>query len=112
MVRTIKKFIPLAAAALTFGVAVPALAQAPVYSAIPAVKVAKAGSVIIGETLWACGEVGCTTAKATSRPSIVCEQAVKKLGRLDSFTTSTAAFDAAALTACNAKAKPVALAKN
>lgn len=94
----------ITAAALTLGASVPVNAQAPVYSAAPVIK-AKAGSVIIGETLWACADTGCTTARATSRPAIVCEQAARKLGRLDRFTANAAPFDAAALAACNTKAK-------
>lgn len=112
MVRTATLFAAIAATALTFGTAVPARAQAPLFSAVPVAK-AKAGSVIIGETLWACADTGCTTARATSRPSIVCEQVAKKLGRLDSFAANATAFDTAALSACNAKAKPdTALARN
>ena len=112
MVRSFTLFAAVAATALTFGTAVPARAQGPLYSAVPVTK-AKPGSVIIGETLWACADTGCTTARATSRPTIVCEQAAKKLGRLDSFTSNATTFDAAALTACNAKAKSdTALARN
>jgi hypothetical protein len=93
----------LAVAALA--VSAPAFAQAPTYRAIPATQVEKAGSVVVGETLWACGTDGCTTTKATARPAIVCEQAVKKVGKLTSFAVNGAAFDDAALAKCNAKAR-------
>ena len=93
------------ATALTAGASAPAFAQAPTYQAIPVIAVAKAGSVVVGENLWACGTAGCTTTKATSRPAIVCEQAVKKVGKLSSFTVNATPFDEAALAKCNAKAR-------
>ena len=104
----------VAATALTFGLAVPARAQAPVYRAVPVTAVAKPSSVIVGDSLWACGSDGCTTSNATSRPAIVCAQVVKKLGKLDSFTGGSTAFDAAALAKCNERAKDMtsALARN
>ena len=97
--------ISLAAAALAFGVAVPASAQTPTYRAVPVVKMTVADNVVIGETLWNCGAAGCTTSKATSRPAIVCEQTAKKFGKLESFAVGTNSFDDAALAKCNAKAK-------
>jgi len=104
MIRS-NTLISLAAAALAFGVVVPASAQAPTYRVVPVVKMASADSVVVGETLWNCGTAGCTTAKATSRPAIVCEQAAKKFGKLESFAAGTNTFDEAALAKCNAKAK-------
>jgi hypothetical protein len=98
-------FAALAAAALTIGVSVPAAAQTTGYRAVP-VTPAKAGArIVVGETLWVCGTDACTAAKSTSRPAIVCEQAAKKVGKLTSFTAGETAFDDAALTKCNAKAK-------
>ncbi len=97
--------ISLAAAAFTLGVSVPASAQAPSYRAVPVSKIAISDSVIVGDTLWNCGAAGCTTGKATSRPAIVCAQTAKKLGKLESFTVGTTAFDETALAKCNAKAK-------
>jgi len=94
-----------AAAALTLGVSAPAAAQTPTYRAVPATPIAASDSVIIGETLWACGPEGCTTSKATARPAIVCEQAIKKVGKLVSFSAGTKDFDADALAKCNARAK-------
>jgi len=92
-------------AALGLASAVPASAQAPVFRAVPAKTIAATGNVIIGDTLWACGSDGCTTAAATSRPAIVCAQAVKKIGKLESFAVGTTTFDEAALATCNAKAR-------
>ncbi len=105
MFRTASLFAPLAAAALTLGVSAPAMAQTPTYRAVPVTQLASADSMIIGETLWACGPAGCTTSQATARPAIVCEQAVKKVGKLASFTANAKDFDADALAKCNAKAK-------
>ena len=87
-------------AVAAFAVSAPAFAQAPTYRAIPATQVAKAGSVVVGETLWVCGADGCSTTKATARPAIVCEQAVKKVGKLSSFAVNGSAFDEAALAKC------------
>lgn len=92
-------------AVLALGLAAPAFAQAPNYSLVPATAVTKAGSVIAGDTLWACSTTGCTTGKATSRPAIVCEQAAKKVGKLASFSVNETPFDEAALAKCNTKAR-------
>lgn len=95
----------LIAASLMVGMTAPAFAQAPTYRLVPVTAVAKAGSVIVGDTLWACSTDGCSTGKATSRPAIVCEQAAKKVGKLASFTVNETAFDEAALAKCNTKAR-------
>jgi hypothetical protein len=82
----------------------PAMAQSPAYRAVP-VTAAAADTVIADGVLWRCGDNGCTATNATSRPAIVCAQAVRKVGKLASFTVGTTAFDEAALAKCNAKAK-------
>lgn len=92
-----------AAAALTLST--PALAQAPSFRAVPVTPMTQVANVITGDTLWNCGPNGCTTARATARPAIVCEMAAKKVGKLASFTADTVTFDEAALAKCNAKAK-------
>jgi hypothetical protein len=81
-----------------------AQAQSPTYRAVPATAVAQA-SVIADGVLWRCGSEGCLATNATSRPAIVCAQAVRKVGKLESFSVGTQAFDAEALAKCNAKAK-------
>jgi hypothetical protein len=63
------------------------------------------GTQIAGETLWRCGDSGCTAASATSRPAIVCAKAARSLGKLESFTFRDSSFDVDALAKCNAKAK-------
>ncbi|MFM9851719.1 MAG: CC_3452 family protein [Sphingomonadaceae bacterium] len=105
------KIFPLLFTALAvvtvFGSTNPALAAAsePAYRLTPAVALASAKSVIVNEVLWKCGPSGCSAAQANSRPAIVCIQAARKIGKLESFTANGTAFDEAALAACNAKAK-------
>ncbi len=97
----------IAATALTFSLGAmiePAHAQSPAYRAVP-VTVASASNVIADGVLWRCGSNGCVATNATSRPAIVCAQAVRKVGKLSSFIVGTAPFDDAALAKCNAKAK-------
>ncbi len=91
---------------LTFtAAATPAFAApAPAYRLVP-VAVSAADTVIVRDMLWKCGSSGCTASQANSRPAIVCAQAARKVGKLSSFAVSGVEFDAAALDACNAKAK-------
>jgi hypothetical protein len=104
MVR-IGMLITATALTLSLGAMIePAHAQSPAYRAVP-VAAASADSVIADGVLWRCGSDGCTATNATSRPAIVCAQAVRKVGKLASFTVGTVAFDEAALAKCNAKAK-------
>jgi hypothetical protein len=94
----------IAAASLGLISIAPAFAQSPAYRAVP-VAVASNATVIADGVLWRCGDAGCTATNATSRPAVVCAQAVRKVGKLTSFTVGTVAFDEAALAKCNAKAK-------
>jgi hypothetical protein len=82
----------------------PARAESPAYRAVPVTASAEP-SVIADGVMWRCGSDGCVTTNATSRPAIVCAQAVRKVGKLASFTVGTVAFDDAALAKCNARAK-------
>ena len=81
-----------------------AQAQSPMYRAVPAATPANA-SVIADGVMWRCGAEGCVATNATSRPAIVCAQAVRQVGKLTSFSVGAAPFDADALAKCNAKAK-------
>lgn len=101
MARFSKVFASAAFAALSV---TPVLAQSPAYRAVP-VAAAADTTVIADGVLWRCGDAGCTATNATSRPAIVCAQAVRKVGKLASFTVGAVAFDEAALAKCNAKAK-------
>ena len=83
----------------------PAFAAAPMYKLVPATAVTSAKSVVVGETLWRCGPTGCVAGESNSRPAIVCAQAARKVGKIESFTANGTAFTADELTKCNAKAK-------
>jgi hypothetical protein len=108
------RMLSIAAAAATLFAVIPAMAQAPAYRAIPATPVAAAQNVVVGETLWKCAPDGCTTTTAAARPAILCAQAARKVGRIDSFVANGTAFGADDLAKCNAKAKggATALARN
>ena len=75
------------------------------YRLVPATAVASAKSVVIGETLWRCAPNGCVTGETTSRPAIVCAQAARKVGKIESFTAKGVEFNADELAKCNEKAK-------
>lgn len=74
------------------------------YRAVPVAQPKKA-SVITRGTLWKCDGGACSAPRAGSRDAIVCELAVQRLGALTEFQANGAAFDAAALERCNARAK-------
>ena len=79
-------------------------ASAGYYNATPVAAPAKP-SLIAGSMMWKCDGGVCSAAKATSRDAIVCEQVVKRLGAVSTFSANGAAFDEAALAKCNARAK-------
>lgn len=83
----------------------PAFAAAPMYKLVPATAVASVKSVVVGETLWRCGPTGCVAGESSSRPAVVCAQAARKVGKIESFTANGAAFSADELAKCNEKAK-------
>lgn len=83
----------------------PAFAAAPAYRLVPAAAVASVQSVVVGETLWRCGPNGCVAGESTSRPAVVCAQAARKVGKIESFTANGTAFSAEELAKCNEKAK-------
>jgi hypothetical protein len=85
--------------------ATPAFASAPMYKLVPATAVASAKSVVVGETLWRCTTDGCVAREGTSRPAIVCAQAARKVGKIESFTANGTAFNADELAKCNEKAR-------
>ena len=74
------------------------------YSATPVAAPTKA-SWIVAETMWKCNEGACSAAKSPSRDAIVCEQVVKRVGALSTFSANGAAFDEATLAKCNSRAK-------
>jgi hypothetical protein len=83
----------------------PAFAAAPMYKLVPATALTSAKSVVVGETLWRCGPTGCVAGESGSRPAVVCAQAARKVGKIESFTANGTAFTADELAKCNAKAK-------
>jgi hypothetical protein len=85
--------------------ATPAFAAAPMYKLVPATAVASTKSVVVGETLWRCGPTGCVAGESGSRPAVVCAQAARKVGKIESFTANGTAFSAEELAKCNEKAK-------
>jgi hypothetical protein len=104
------RFLPLAAsllASLTLfsAVAVPsASAQAsPAYRMVLATPTD--GRFVAGETQWRCGAESCVAGASTSRPAIVCAQAARKLGKVESFTVKGEAIAAEDLESCNKRAK-------
>lgn len=106
MTRTLSTLAAFATAATLFAGATPAYAQnGSAYRLVPATAVAAATTVVASETLWRCNEAGCTAAKSTSRPAIVCAQAAKEVGKLTSFTAKGVTFDEAELAKCNEKAR-------
>jgi len=85
--------------------AVPAAAQATgYYAATPAAAPAK-DSLIIRSTVWHCDTGQCVAAKADARDTIVCQSVAQQLGKLSAFVVEGKAFDDAALSACNSKAR-------
>ncbi len=75
------------------------------YRLVPATAVTAASTVVVNDTLWKCGEGGCLAANSTSRPAIVCAQAAKKVGKIESFSVRGEAFTAEELAKCNEKAR-------
>jgi hypothetical protein len=106
MLRFLPILASIAMSAVMLGAAASPVAAAPTgpdYRLTAAAPVS--GTQISGETLWRCGDSGCTAASATSRPAIVCAKAARSLGKLESFSFRDSSFDADALAKCNAKAK-------
>jgi len=111
--RTIALAASIFTTALVVSTATPAHAQSTTaYRATLATATTGASTAIAGGMLWRCNGADCASSSSASRPSIVCETAVKRVGRFESFSVSGTAFDAAALAKCNAKAKggPTAIA--
>lgn len=98
-------FRSFAAAALALAAAAPAIAQGASAVAVPVAQPAKPAALVAGETLWSFNKAGYTASALTSRPAIACQQVVKKVGALSSFSVNGTALSADELAKCNAKAK-------
>ena len=101
------RFAPIAAAVLSFVAVTPAaaLAQSGGYYAATALEAPKSASFVTANTIWKCKDGVCTAPRAPSQDKVMCQRAVARIGALSSFSVGGAAFDAAALEACNARAK-------
>jgi hypothetical protein len=104
------RFLPLAASLLAtatlFGAVSVPLAAATAGPAYHMVLASPAeGRFIAGETPWRCASDGCVAPSGNSRPAIICAQAARKLGRVESFTVKGEAIAAEELESCNKKAK-------
>ena len=53
---------------------------------------------------WRCDEAGCSSARTSTRPALVCSSLVRAVGPLRSFSVDGRPFDAASLEACNRRA--------
>jgi hypothetical protein len=91
------------AALLAFAMASAPAVASQHYQAEPAAKPAQA-KFVAKDILWRCGDAGCTGAKGSSRPAIVCASLVREVGALRSFTAGGTAFAAEDLQKCNARA--------
>ena len=101
------RFAPLAAAAMSLAALVPAAASAQSggYYAATAVAAPKKASFVTQNTVWKCKDGVCSAPKTPTQDKIMCERAVSRMGALSAFSVGGTAFDAAALEACNARAK-------
>lgn len=101
------RFAPLAAAALSLVALAPAaaLAQSGGYYAATAAQPPKKASFITQNTVWKCKEGVCTAPKTPAQDKLMCERAVARIGALSAFSVGGTAFDAAALEACNTRAR-------
>ena len=101
------RFASLAATALSLVAMTPAaaLAQGGGYYAATALAAPKKASFVTANTVWKCKDGVCTAPKTPSQDKVMCERAVARIGALSAFSVGGTAFDAAALEACNARAK-------
>ena len=100
-------FAPIAAAALSLIALTPAaaLAQSGGHYVATAVDAPKKASFVTQNTIWNCRDSVCTAPRAPSHDKVVCERAAARIGALSAFSVGGTAFDAAALEACNARAR-------
>lgn len=80
------------------------------YSAKPVT--APAAATIVGKNIaWQCGGDSCRGATETSRPLVICQDLVRRAGRLESFVADGRPLSTAELDKCNSRAAaPTALA--
>jgi hypothetical protein len=56
------------------------------------------------DNAWRCGEAGCSSARSSTRPALVCASLVREVGALRSFSVGGRAFSSDELEACNSRA--------
>jgi hypothetical protein len=61
--------------------------------------------LVVRDTVFRCGGAGCVAPRGSSRPELVCSALAREVGGLASFSAGGRAFDAAALEACNRRAR-------
>lgn len=101
------RFTSFAAAALSLVSLAPigALAQSSGYYAATAVQAPQKASFVTQNTVWKCKDGVCSAPRTPSTDKVMCERAAARIGALSAFSVGGTAFDAAALEACNARAK-------
>ncbi|ODP37228.1 CC_3452 family protein [Sphingomonas turrisvirgatae] len=101
------RFASLTATALSLAALTPAaaLAQSGGYYAATAAVAPKKASFVTANTVWKCNDGVCTAPKTPTQDKVMCERAAARIGALSAFSAGSTAFDAAALEACNARAK-------
>ena len=90
-------------ASLFAGASAIAQPRAGFYSATLSSEAAQPRTVA-GGVVWSCEGTNCSAPRGTSRPAVICGRLVRELGPVASFTANGEAFDAEALTRCNAAA--------
>jgi hypothetical protein len=60
---------------------------------------------VAGDNGWRCGATGCSSARTSTRPALVCSGLVRAVGPLRSFSVDGRAFSAEQLVACNGRAR-------
>lgn len=91
--------------ALLLAAAAPAAAAT--YSAKPLTPAAD--RVIARDLVWRCGPAACQAATGESRPAVICQALVKRVGPLERFAVDGRAFAPAELDRCNAAAGDASL---
>ena len=92
------------AAAATLAAAPLAAQSGPYYVATPAAAPTKT-SLVTRSTLWKLSNNAYVAPRGTDRDAILCELLARETGKLAAFSAGGKAFDDAALTKCNARAK-------
>ncbi len=99
------RFAPLAAALSLVALVPAAAAQSGSYYTATALAAPEKAGFVTQNTVWKCKGSVCTAPRTPSTNKIMCERAAGRIGALSAFSAGGTAFDAAALEACNARAR-------